>query len=173
MNRTHVTSSLILVASAVALHADVSIEERGAWPSAWPEQLDAFRETSRTIEGPLAEMLQYQIGFKSQKDFENAWPHLLKVRTAEHPITLVRGPYVGTGAMKGTSVKAGVLVNSFPSGKGERQVAIVLVVDGDIVDLNRIKFPAKTNIQDERFKQRSKPRRRPRSQTDSAEDPEG
>ena len=53
--------------------------------------------------------------------------------------------------------KAGVVVHSPPAGEKDipgtvRTTYIELVVDGDIVDLNRIPLPSDTPIIDHRFK---------------------
>jgi hypothetical protein len=163
-----VTLMFVIVASH--LHADVSIENRGSWPVTWPQELDPLREKSRTIEGPLARFLHYEIPFSERDTFESAWSHLLKVKSPESPIILIRSPYKGAGATKGSSMKAGVLINSYPFASSTDDAAIsdapakattpkstnttfvVLVVDGEVVDLNRIPLPKNTYIQDERFK---------------------
>jgi len=171
MKRTAgILATLLVGVVAAQLFADVSIENRGRWPESWPQELEPLREKSRTIEGPLAGFLHYEIPFSDRDAFESAWSHLLKVRSPEYPITLIRSPYTGTGATKGSSMKAGVLINSFPSAnstsdpatsdapakattpKSTNATVIVLVVDGEVVDLNRIPLPKNTYIQDERFK---------------------
>jgi hypothetical protein len=78
-----------------------------------------------------------------REEFEAAWPHILKVATKGVPITLLRGPheYLGT-------LKAGVRI-WHPAFETRN---IWLVVDGEIVDLNRIALPKNTLIIDERFK---------------------
>ena len=165
-----ILATLAFVIVASHLHAEVTIENKGRWPVTWPKELEPLRETSRTIEGPLAGFLRYEIPFSERDAFESAWSHLLKVRSPEYPITLIRSPYTGTGATKGSSMKAGVLINSFPfasstadpatsdapekatAPKSTNTTVIVLVVDGEVVDLNRIPLPKNTYIQDERFK---------------------
>jgi len=57
-------------------------------------------------------------------------------------------------------MKSGVIVSSWPIAasdadtktKRSETTVIVVVVDGDVVDLNRIRLPGSTHIQDERFK---------------------
>ena len=162
--------TLLVGVVAAQLSADVSIENRGRWPESWPQELEPLREKSRTIEGPLAGFLHYEIPFSDRDAFESAWSHLLKVKSPESPIVLTRSPYEGTGATKGSSMKAGVLINSYPFAnstedpaasdapakgtkpKSANTTVIVLVVDGKVVDLNRIPLPKNTHIQDERFK---------------------
>jgi hypothetical protein len=162
--------TLMVAAVAARLCADVSIEDRGSWPDTWPKELEPLRANSRTIEGPLGGFLHYEIPFAERDAFESAWTHLLKVKSPQTPLVLMRGPYTGTGAKKGSSMKAGVLINSYPSTRTAADAAtpdapakdtapestitttLVLVVDGDVVDLNRIPLPRSTHIQDERFK---------------------
>jgi hypothetical protein len=98
---------------------------------------------------------------------ESAWPHILKVKRKGAPIFLVRGPNFFLGDNK----KAGVVVHCPPLGQTENPATperpilgstnarerwmytnyIDLIVDGYIVDLNRIPLPADTPIIDERF----------------------
>jgi len=67
---------------------------------------------------------------------------------------LVRGPTF----FLGEHVKAGVVVHCPPAGQAdnpatpEAPIYVELVVDGDVVDLNRMPLPADTPIIDERFK---------------------
>ena len=162
--------TLMVVVLAAQLFADVSVENRGSWPDTWPKELEPLRSHSRTIEGPLGGIRQYEMPFNDRDAFESAWKHLLKVRSPKSPIVLIRGPYSGTGASQGSSIKAGVLIHSHTSAssstgpvdsdaqaKGDTPVsvattALMLVVDGNVVDLNRIPLPENTYIQDERFK---------------------
>ena len=98
--------------------------------------------------------------------FESAWPHILTAKSKGAPVFLVRGP----NYFLGDQAKAGV-VHSPPLGQAANPATpeapmnspnlrerwlyttyIELVVDGDVVDLNRIPLPADTPIIDERFK---------------------
>ena len=114
----------------------------------------------------------YEIPFANREEFEAAWPHLLKVKSKGAPIILVRGPKTDFMEVK----PAGVLIHSPPLGQNENPgtpeapipgvvnvrerwmntTFIELVVDGNIVDLNRIALPADTPIVDERFKDEKK-----------------
>jgi hypothetical protein len=91
----------------------------------------------------------------------------LKVKSKGAPIILVRAPKTDFMAIK----PAGVLIHSPPPGQNDNPATpeapipaqenvrvrwmnttfIELVVDGNIVDLNRIALPADTPIIDERF----------------------
>jgi hypothetical protein len=151
----------IVLFSACPLYADYTVENRGSWPDDWPKELAALREASRTLEGPLLPSLHYVIPFTKRNEFEAAWPHLLKVKTKGAPIVLRRGPIFWLGEEK----NAGVCVHSPPDGQApiadgknangnwENTIYIELIVDCEIVDLNRILLPPDTPIIDERFKE--------------------
>jgi len=168
MNRTLVSlAALAVLAAGSAAYALYSVADEGRWPRSWPQELDPLRKTSRTLVGPMIEQRHYQIPFTKREEFEAAWPHFLKVKSNGAPIILVRGPK--TDFMK--IEPAGVLIHSPPEGTDKRAnpeqpipgqenvrsrwmntTYIELVVDGAIVDLNRIPLPADTPIIDERFK---------------------
>jgi hypothetical protein len=140
------------------------IQEHG--PRAGPRNWNPFEKQARTLVGPEVLNRHYQIPFTKREEFEAAWPHFLKVKSKGAPIILVRGPKTDFFEIK----PAGVLIHSPPADTdrrtdpeepipGERSVRsrwmkttyIELVVDGKIVDLNRIALPADTSIVDERF----------------------
>jgi hypothetical protein len=159
-----VLGAMMLLAASAA-RADYSVEFRGSWPDTWPKELDALRDQARTLEGPLLPLLHYAIPFDKREAFEAAWPHLLKVKSKGAPIVLRRGPSFWLG----DRATAGVVVHTPPAGETpiedptkiggriERTIYIELIVDGQIVDLNRIELPKDTPISDERFKDGSKP----------------
>ena len=172
MNRT----ALILASVAVcfvscSVYALYSIKDVGDWPKDWPAELEPLRKQSRTLAGPTIEQLHYEIPFTSRETFETAWPHLLKVKSPGAPVFLVRKARVNV-----FDLKAGVVVHCPPAGT-DRRVSpeapvpgqtdvwlrwmctnyIELVVDGNVVDLNRIPLPADTPIIDERFGTEVKP----------------
>lgn len=146
--------------------ADYSVSDQGTWPKSWPKELEPLRKQARTYEGPKVLFLRYLIPFTKREEFESAWPHLLKVKTKGAPVFLVRGPKTDFFPIK----PAGVLIHSPPADSAQRgnpeapidstnlrerwmwTTYIELVVDGEIVDLNRIPLPADTPIVDERFK---------------------
>jgi hypothetical protein len=142
------------------LRADYSVEDRGAWPESWPKELESLRKTSRTFEGPLQPLLHYGIRFTTREEFEAAWPHILRVKSEGAPIVLRRGPNFWLGG-----ASHGVCVHTPPAdtkplsgpdvnrSRWEMSNYIELVVDGTIVDLNRIFLPPDTPISDERFKE--------------------
>jgi hypothetical protein len=146
-----------------AAWADYSVEDRGSWPESWPKELEPLRGQARTLEGPLLPLLHYAIPFTKREEFEAAWPHLLKVKSPGAIIVLRRGPSFWLGSES----NAGVCIHTPPAGeqpadatKGQtdahKTIYIELIVDGQIVDLNRIALPPDTPISDERFKEGSK-----------------
>ena len=156
--------TLLMGVMAARLFADVTVANKGLWPESWPKELEPLREKSRTIEGPVGGFLHYEIPFTDRDAFESAWSQLLKVRSPESQIVLIRSPYEGTGLRKGSSMKAGVLISSFPFAastdvasakesepKSTSMTIVVLVVDGEVVNLNRIPLPLNTYIEDQRF----------------------
>ncbi|HVX16121.1 MAG TPA: hypothetical protein VHC22_33355 [Pirellulales bacterium] len=142
------------------------VSDTGTWPESWPKALEPLRKKSSSIRGSEADLTIHHMPFSDREEFEAAWPHLLKVKTKGAPIILVRSP--GTHWHFGRT-KAGVLVHCPPGGVEPREASgplpgfegvreqwmetiyIELVVDGRIVDLNRIPLPADTPIIDERF----------------------
>ena len=158
--------AFLVVCSAV--YADYSVWDQGMWPKSWPKELEPLRKQSRTFEGPVVLYRRYLIPFTKREEFEAAWPHLLKVKSKGAPIILVRAPKTDFFAIN----PAGVLIHTPPVGTDNRAVPekplrgmwpsertdlmettyFELVVDGKIVDLNRIALPADTPIIDNRFK---------------------
>jgi hypothetical protein len=159
MKRATALLAAILFCVAGVLYADYSFTDRGEWPEGWPKELEGLRKQSRTLAGPRVLLLHHGISFAEREVFEEAWPHLLKVKTHGAPIVLKRGPsfWLGGG-------DAGVCVHTPPAGetpvadakeadgKWERMIYIELIVDGEIVDLNRRPLPPDTPIIDKRFK---------------------
>ena len=163
----------LLAAAAAALgaagsvHALYSVSNEGTWPKSWPAQLEPLRKRSRTLEGPMTAHRHHAIPFTKRAEFEAAWPHLLKVKTRGAPVLLVRGPnfFLGKG------ITAGVVVHSPPIGQSENPATpeapinspdvrerwlyttyIEVVVDGKVIDANRLRLPAGTPVIDERNK---------------------
>jgi len=172
MKRTIVFVALIVACAVWTVYADYTVTDKGTWPKSWPGELEPLRKQARSLEGPMVLQRHYEIPFTKRDEFEAAWPHLLKVKSKGAPLILVRGPKTDFFAVK----PAGVLIHSPPAGTDKRAnpeaplpgpgwedttnargrwmwtTFIELVVDGDIVDLNRIPLPADTPIIDERFK---------------------
>jgi hypothetical protein len=157
-----------LLASAAS--ADYSVSDIGAWPSNWPKELEPLRKTSGTIQGSLADLVTHHVPFNKREEFEAAWPHLLKIKTKGAPVILLKSP---AKHWHFKETKAGVLIHT-PSQQGDtiaigeptraddvrskyiHTIYIELVVDGNIVDLNRIKLPDDGPVVDERFQKEKK-----------------
>ncbi|HVX13480.1 MAG TPA: hypothetical protein VHC22_20010 [Pirellulales bacterium] len=160
MNRAIAVVAAIVSLSPCTLYALYTVDNKGSWPTSWPKELEGLREQSRTLVGPTRLCRHYAIPFAEREAFEAAWPHLLKVKTKGAQIVLRRG----TSFWLGDGSKAGVCIHTPPAGEApvedakdarqnaERTIYIELIVDGDIIDLNRIPLPPDTPISDERFK---------------------
>ncbi len=164
--------AMALCATCSAVYALYLVADTGTWPESWPKELEPLRKQSCTFVGPEPPDCHYLIPFTKRAEFEAAWPHLLKVKSKGAPIILVRGPKKGFFAIE----PAGVLIHTPPAGtanrdepaspqpdvysdarrRGTKTTFIELVVDGKIVDLNRIALPEDTPIIDERFKDEQK-----------------
>ncbi|MBC8325916.1 MAG: hypothetical protein H8E27_09855 [Verrucomicrobia subdivision 3 bacterium] len=151
----------------------------GWWPQDWPKELDPLRKQAWTwSHGRIHEGKAYnsfEITFKDREQFEAMWPHLLKLRPKEVPLTLKRGPHVrvlDTRPAKNKTAGIRLFTWSKAAGNPPAKVkpeqtdfsktpgvyfkdctlhAIELVIDGKIVDLNRIRLPEDAKIVDERF----------------------
>jgi hypothetical protein len=152
---------IIAVFLAGPLYADYSVRNEGTWPENWPQELEPLRKQARTLEGPLILLLHHAIPFTDRDTFEAAWPHILKVKSPGAPIVLRPAPNFWLGG----KATAGVCIHTPPEGEApitdpqqvrgrtEKTIYIELIVDGEIVDLNRISLPPDTPISDERFKE--------------------
>ena len=177
MQRVIAITAAVVLFSVCPLYAEYSVMNKGTWPDTWPKELEELREQSRTLEGPQVLLLHYAIPFSKRESFEAAWPHLLKVKSPGAPIVLRPGPSFWLGKES----NAGVCVHTPPKGQApiadankvggrrERTIYLELIVDGEIIDLNRISLPPDTPIVDERFKPRdgSPPKRAQSQPSDS------
>jgi hypothetical protein len=162
-------AAVVFGAVCSTAYALYGVSNTGTWPKSWPAELEPLRKQSRTLEGPEELHRHYAIRFTNRDEFESAWPHILKVKSKGAPVFLVRGPNFFLGQDR----KAGVVIHCPPAGQNDNPATpegpipgvtkvrqrwmntnyIELVVDGDVVDLNRIPLPADTPIIDERFKE--------------------
>ena len=165
--RVLLATSVLGVACSVTFGA-WSVFDTGAWPRSWPKELEPLRKQASTIQGGLLELPIHRIPFADRNAFEEAWPHLLKIKTDGAPIILVRS---SSSHWHFGETRAGVLIHCPPGGLEPKVPAepiqhvdsiaerwlnttyIELVVDGEIVDLNRIPLPTDTPIIDQRFEQ--------------------
>ena len=153
-------TTIVLLSFVLPLYADFGVTNHGTWPESWPRELEPLRKQSRTLEGPVEPLLHYAIPFTKRDEFESSWPYILKVKSKGAPIVLRRGPSFW---LSGKS--SGVCIHTPPEGQApigdgkdakgdwEQTIYIELIVDGEIVDLNRIRLPPDTPIIDERFKE--------------------
>ncbi len=164
MKRTWLLIAMTLLAAVTSARADYSVSDRGLWPKSWPQELEPLREHAATFEGPLLPARHFALHFTDREEFEAAWPHLLTLLPKDKPLILKRGHnfFLGEGVL------AGVVIHVPPedrlvAGQENQAESIELVVDADIIDLNRIPLPKDSPIQDERFQkspQRSQPAER-------------
>jgi hypothetical protein len=166
MRRAGILLTLIACGAVGGVFAMYSVADEGQWPTSWPTELEPLRKQARTLEGPLAPQLHYEIPFTQPRQFEAAWPHILKVKSPGAPIVLLRSP----NASLGETMTAGVRIHGalavadgaaqpkspLPGEPGDVSrwlytTWLELVVDGEIVDLNRIPLPLDTPIIDKRF----------------------
>lgn len=165
MKRTTVSLAAIVFCAMCPAYADWSVAEKGTWPKSWPEELEPLRKQSRSLQGGMVNLTCHEIPFTNRKDFESAWPHILKIKSKGAPVILFRGPdkHMGTPMTAGVRIQcppqtekpvpAAPLPGTWPNVRVRWlwTTFIELVVDGDIVDLNRIPLPADTPIIDKRF----------------------
>lgn len=141
---------IAVCAAGSTAYALYDVADTGMWPKSWPAELEPLRKQSRTLEGPVALNRHYAIPFTKQAEFEAAWPHIVKVKSKGAPLFLKRGPNFFLNG----NHKAGVVVHCPPlseNDSGSNATSLELVVDGEIIDLNRISLPADTPIIDNRF----------------------
>ena len=166
--RSFIFLAAIVLCTAASVYALYEVNNFGDWPKTWPAELEPLRKQATTLVGPEIALRHYLIPFTDREQFEAAWPYLLKVKSKSAPIILVRGPKTDFMAIK----PAGVLIHSPPLGSTNAQEPILglpnvrerwmnttfieLVVDGKIIDLNRIPLPPDTPIIDARFNEGGK-----------------
>ena len=154
----------------------------GWWPKSWPKEMETLRKNAWTwSHGRVHEgnaWGSYDIAFKTREEFEAAWPYILKLHGKGVPVTLLRGPHVrvwkthpAKSQTAGVRIMFSTKVDKKPPPKLKLEKTdfsatggvfatectvrgIELVVDGKIVDLNRIHLPAAAQIIDKRFPER-------------------
>ena len=135
----------------------------GAWPNDAPKELEPLRIRAwtwwhgRTVKG-RGQYTSYEIPFAERTTFESYWPHLQKFKSDDTTLTLVRGNVIRAASTKSKYQNAGVRVVGLATGDRLKRdgmkikvTDIQLVVDGNIVDLNRIQLPQDMRIIDKRF----------------------
>ena len=159
LSRATIFVAIALFASVTA-YADYLVWDTGTWPDNWPKELEPLRKQSRTFEGPKQPLLAYAIPFIERDEFESSWPHVLKIKSKGAPIVLRRSPsFWLSGKSPGVCIhtppkgEAPIVDGKDAKGNWEQTIYIELIVDGEIIDLNRIQLPPDTPIIDERFKE--------------------
>ena len=149
----------ILIFTAVScLQADYAVTSKGAWPADWPKALEPLRKDAQTYEGPMLPSLHHAISFDDREKFESVWPVILKLKSKGAPIILKRGPsfWFDKTHMLGVCIhtppeKQLPIDGDKAANRLDRTNYIELIVDGEIIDLNRILIPSDTPIIDQRF----------------------
>lgn len=163
MYRAIASLAVLAFLGAASAHAIWGVSDKGTWPATWPKELEPLRGQAKSYTGSLVNRTFHEIRFTTRDQFEAAWPHLLKIKTDKAPIFLSRSPVEYLGPMEsGVRVWMALPTSKpMPPGplagvKNERErwmyaTHIELIVDGKIVDLNRIKLPPDAPVVDERF----------------------
>ena len=178
----------------------VTTTEHGHWSLQWwPVELERYRAQARSVfVGTGIQENVHEIPFHTREDFEEAWPHILKLRSNGSRLIIEKGPstffkstvlagvrvlcpsggisetpdgnrlMAGPPWPEGLKARSGELPEYVVHKGGEwvpfdgtdrvgfrhrARVDIVLVADGEIVDLNRIPLPPDTLIVDKRFQE--------------------
>ena len=153
-------TTIVFFAFVCPLYADYTVWNTWTWPDNWQKDLEPLRKQSRTFEGPKQPLLAYAIPFIERDEFESSWPHVLKIKSKGAPIVLRRSPsFWLSGKSPGVCIhtppkgEAPIVDGKDAKGNWEQTIYIELIVDGEIIDLNRIQLPPDTPIIDERFKE--------------------
>lgn len=151
-------AAIVFCVPCCAANAMVLVSNEGHWPKSWPKELERLQKQSRTFGVGMANFTVYEIPFANRDDFESAWPHILKIEKGAPLVLTSRSTYAWLGRGKAVVLVMPAFVHGEweggkvkPSWTGTS--CIELVVDGQIVDLNRIPLPADTPIVDQRFKE--------------------
>ena len=154
-----VFAAAIVLCAAGSVYAISFGGPGGEWPKTWPKELEPLRKTAWTWEHGFGGT-SFDIPFATREEFEAAWPHILTLKAKDARIYLLRGSHIRVGEGKSAGVRV-VPPRKVTLAEAEKLpvnivTSIWLVVDGEIVDLNRIALPADTTIIDERFKDEEK-----------------
>ena len=115
MKRVPVLLLVVVVAAVSSAHAASFGGPGGSWPKDWPKELEPFRKNAWTWEHGLVSQVSYDIPFANREEFETVWPHILKLKSKEAPLTLVNPDHYHG---KAGDVPASVVV--FPPLKGSK-----------------------------------------------------
>ena len=126
----------------------------GSWSDTWPKELEPLRKQAVSGRGGVFTSPFHRIKFaKTDRQlFETAWPHIASLRSEGATLTLIDSrKYFKNDDDVVAAVTICPPMEGVKSGQLS-QTRISLVVDGSVIDLNRIRLPANTPIEDTRFK---------------------
>jgi len=89
INKTNIYLAVMFVLVASVSFAVVGFSKEGIWPDTWPKELEKFRKQSQTCSGFLCiKECWHEIIFQNREEFEQAWPHILKLKTKGAPLII-------------------------------------------------------------------------------------
>ncbi len=109
-----IARSLILTAVLLAGGASWALvigSGRGMWPDTWPEELEAYRDQSKTLDvrHGIQETV-HEIHFDKRENFEKVWPHILNLRSEGGSLILENSP--SHYSVSGSEAESGVRILS-------------------------------------------------------------
>jgi len=106
--RVGLISALTVFVSTLAF-SRVTVSNTGNWPDSWPEELERYRTQARTFGvGHGIQETVYEIHFHKRGEFEQAWPHILKLKSKGAPLILQKSP--STYNVSGSTAETGVRI---------------------------------------------------------------
>ena len=137
-----------------ALAMDSIDSDHGKWPKTWPNELEPLRKQAVSGRGGLAMNPFHEIRLSKtdREKFETAWPQILSLKSDGATLTLIDGNHYYQNV---DDVVAGLRICPPMDGAKSGPLSktrITLMVDGNVIDLNRIRIPLNTPIEDARFR---------------------
>lgn len=81
--------AIIIALGASVSYALVEFSKEGIWHDTWPKELEKLRKQSRSYGGfTCIEEKWHEITFQKREEFEQAWPHILKLKTKGAPLII-------------------------------------------------------------------------------------
>ncbi|WP_152100924.1 hypothetical protein [Lacipirellula parvula] len=166
MIRRLIFAIIAVACVASATHAMDSVSSEGTWPTSWPKELEGLRKQAISVVGGTDCRIHHEITFDQRDAFEAAWPFILALKSKGAPLIILRSPDPNMSRALESGVRVWPAVRSAPKSevatprnpnasnmraRWANCTFIELVVDGKVVDLNRISLPADTPIIDRRF----------------------
>jgi len=116
MKKATVLVGLIILCAASSAHAlwlEAPCSQGGVWPKNWPNELEPLRKQSRQLvaagvgqpNAPPAThtISRFEIPFADREQFESAWPHIVTLKNAGVPLTLL--PVTDVRVQTGNTVR--------------------------------------------------------------------